>query len=76
MFTFPTISNSLQPLHFERRDDPVNTGGSQIKCEKESFSVFTIPFLNKLQEQNSKETCRPNIEEIVDITTFTEMINP
>ena len=29
-----------------------------------------------LKEQISNETCRPNIEELVDITTFTEMKNP
>ena len=40
------------------------------------FRIFFHVAQISLKEQNSKETCRPNIEELVDITTFTEMKNP
>ena len=40
--------------------------GGSVRCR----AFFVTKNTTLLKEQNSKETCRPNIEEIVDITTF------
>ena len=65
-----------------------DTGGDQIMgmhmvdCQQNLLAcLLTFLYIEKnmfflLKEQNSKETWRPNIEELVDITTFMEWKKP
>ena len=50
----------------------------ELSGEGDVITALSTCMLSSLKEQNSNETCRPNIEEPVDITTFhvTEMKNP
>ena len=51
---------------------------SCVSLHKKRNHCHIFPYLAEsvIKELNSKETCRPNMEELIDITTFTEMKNP
>ena len=42
-----------------------------MHVKNQSLKSISVKQLQSLKEQNSKETCRPNIEELVDITILT-----
>ena len=53
VLTFPTISHSLQSLHFWRRDDPPNMGGSQIKFDQIQHFQCSKFLSSKVRKQPS-----------------------